>query len=177
VQVLTGTVTLNGPAPTGTARVNLTSDVPGVVFTPAIVRVQAGETQGTFTVTTPGVQATTIVTANANYTNDRIYRFTIEPPRLKSPLAISPRTFQGGSPTVVNLTLELESAAPAGGLTINLESTHPSIVSLPATVVIPQGTTTVVVPLTHFSVGSQTVVTIRALHDGVLRSRTVTVNP
>lgn len=62
----TGTVALNGPAPTGGAVVSLSSSDPSVSV-PASVTVAEGATSATFPVTTSAVSATTKVTISATF--------------------------------------------------------------------------------------------------------------
>ncbi len=56
-----------------------------------------------------------------------------------------------------NLTLNLSSPAPAGGLSINLLSTNPAAASVPVTVTIAPNTTSVSVPVTAGTSGSATI--------------------
>lgn len=53
-----------------------------------------------------------------------------------------------------NLTLSVSSPAPAGGLTINLNSSNPGAATVPATVNLAQGATSVQVPVTGVAAGS-----------------------
>src|SRR5882672_3220319 len=62
----TGTVTLNGPAPTGGAQVSLSSNGP-VATVPASVTVAAGAASASFSVTTSAVGASTPVTITSSY--------------------------------------------------------------------------------------------------------------
>jgi hypothetical protein len=52
------------------------------------------------------------------------------------------------------LTLFLSSPAPAGGVAVNLSSDNPSVATVNATVTIPAGTTSVIVPVTGVAAGS-----------------------
>ncbi len=62
-----GTVTLNGPAPSGGAVVTLSSSNTAVATVPASVTVPAGATSATFTVTTSAVTTATSSTISASY--------------------------------------------------------------------------------------------------------------
>jgi hypothetical protein len=64
---VTGTVTLNAPAPTGGALLTLTSGNGAVVTVPTGVTIPAGSSSATFTVTTTATSATTPVTLTAAY--------------------------------------------------------------------------------------------------------------
>jgi hypothetical protein len=63
----TGTVTLNGPAPSGGAQVALSSSNSGVASIPSSVTVPAGSTKASFTVNTSIVLFSTNVTISASY--------------------------------------------------------------------------------------------------------------
>ena len=62
----TGTVTLNGPADIGGTQVTLSSDQPGVAGVPAAVRVAAGSTSASFTITSSSVGVATVVNISAS---------------------------------------------------------------------------------------------------------------
>src|SRR5262249_1279240 len=62
----TGTVFLNGPAPSGGALVSLTSANTPLATVPARVTVAAGQTSATFTATTAPVTQTTAVSISAS---------------------------------------------------------------------------------------------------------------
>jgi len=64
-QVVTGTVTLNGPAPTGGITVSLKSSQTAAATVPATIQIAAGQTTGTFTVTHKKVTAGATVTITA----------------------------------------------------------------------------------------------------------------
>jgi hypothetical protein len=63
--IVTGTVTLNGPAPNGGAAVTLSSD--GVAVVPASVTVISGDSSATFNVLTRTVTAPTTATINGSF--------------------------------------------------------------------------------------------------------------
>jgi hypothetical protein len=63
--IVTGTVTLNGPAPNGGAAVTLSSD--GIAVVPASVTVISGDSSATFNVLTRTVTAPTTATINGSF--------------------------------------------------------------------------------------------------------------
>jgi hypothetical protein len=65
----TGTVILNGPAPSGGAEIGLSSSNQAAMV-PATVTVAAGDTTATFVITTLAVSASTAVTITATYSGD-----------------------------------------------------------------------------------------------------------
>ncbi len=67
-----------------------------------------------------------------------------------SPLAITGTATQ-------NLTLTLSAAAPAGGLTVNIASSNTSAATVPASVIVPQSSTGITIPVTGVALGSATI--------------------
>lgn len=133
----TGTVTLAGPAPSGGWAVRLAAGVPSIVNLPSTVTVPAGATSVTFPISakqtsttyTSGIYATdanSAQSASLTIVGDQIVSLTLNP------------TSIGGGGTSTG-TITLRSAAPYGGWTVNLSAGVPSIVSVPATVVVPAG--------------------------------------
>ena len=74
-----GTVTLNGPAPTGGATVILTSLNPAVASVPGSVTVPQGATSAQFLVDTLAVTAPTVVTIQASYNGVFSPELTVTP--------------------------------------------------------------------------------------------------
>ena len=71
-------------------------------------------------------------------------------------LTFSPTSLPLGAGTTRDITLLLSHAAPIGGLTVHLTTDHPTRATVPATVIIPQGQTSVVIPVTGVSSGTTT---------------------
>lgn len=146
----TGTITLDGNAPTGGVDVNVTSNNAAATV-PATVTVLAGTKVRTFTITTIAVTSQTVAqitatvnggTANANLTilAANLLRITFAPSRV-----------HGGQNTV--LTIELDANAPPGGAIITLTSSNPELATIPASVTIPAGqrTRTLLIPTRRVS--------------------------
>ena len=158
----TGTVTLAAPAPAGGATVTLVSSNPGVLAVPASIIVPAGQTTATFTATASQVIAATPVTIAATF----VYTFTstvtitpYAPPTLMS-LVVTPSAIH--MTAAATGTVTLDGPAPQGGTTVSLTSSLPTVVSVPATVMIPAGQTSATFVATAALVTSDTPVTITA---------------
>jgi hypothetical protein len=85
----TGTVTLNGPAPSGGVSVSLSSSDPAAVV-PASVSVPSGATSATFAITTSSVTTTHTVTITAVYGYTKTATLTVTPPPPASLIAVAP---------------------------------------------------------------------------------------
>ena len=64
-----------------------------------------------------------------------------------------------------------------GGLTVSLQSSNPALVPVPATAVIPAGSSQVDVDLATGAVTSNTTVVFTASYQGVSQQATVTLTP
>jgi len=94
----------------------------------------------------------------------RIGSFSV-PPCSPGPLrafavSLSPSIFEGGNSGTA--TVLLTGAAPAGGATVTLASDHPSLLTVPGSVVVPAGSQTASFPFTSVKTATETVVTVTA---------------
>lgn len=89
-----------------------------------------------------------------------------------SSLTFSPNSVTGGSPAVANLTLS--APAPAGGLTVAI-SANSSLVTVPASVQVPEGNTSATFVVGSQAVTASTAVTISAEANGTTASGILTL--
>lgn len=94
------------------------------------------------------------------------------PPALAG-IGASPNPVTGGAPSTG--TVSLTAAAPAGGLTVSLSSSNAAVASVPASVTVPAGTTTVNFAIATHGVRRATGVTLQAVAAGVTKAMTLTV--
>jgi hypothetical protein len=141
----TGTVTLSGAAPSGGAVVTLTKTfadgssgtVP--ITIPASVTVPAGQSTASFPIGTSSVTATVTVTVHGAFNGSTaLQHFVLFP--LLSTLQFE-GTVPGGQPATG--TVFLSSGAPGGGLVVSLSSLNTSRVTVPPSVTVPAGQTSV----------------------------------
>jgi hypothetical protein len=168
---ITGTVTLNGPAPAGGAQVALSSNNPAATV-PASVTVAAGGTSATFNITTSAVATSTAVTVSATYGATRTASLTVLPP-VPSALSVSPTNVTGGVDASTG-TVTLNGPAPAGGAQVVLSSNNVAA-SVPASVTVPAGATSASFGISTSAVANNTAVTISASYGGGTRTATLTV--
>ena len=90
-------------------------------------------------------------------------------------VAVNPASLVGGASSTGTVTLS--SAAPAGGISVTLSSSNPSVASVPASVPIGAGATSVTFNVTTFAVASLTPVTITATYGTTVRSTSLIVSP
>lgn len=167
----TGTVTLNGPAPSGGVVVSL-ADNSSVAQTPASVTVAAGSTTATFTVTTSTVTSTVTSTESATFSGKTVQTtLTINPVALSS-VSVNPTSVTGGSSSVGTVTLT--GKAPSGGIVVSL-SDNSTAAQEPSSVTVPAGSSTATFTITTSRVFFSTNVTITARSGLVTKTALLTV--
>jgi hypothetical protein len=169
---VTGKVTLSGAAPAGGLTIPLSSSNPAVAGVPGSVFVQAGASTATFVVTTVGVLSPSTSVISAALGATKSVTLTVKSPVLSS-LTLAPATVLGGAPSVGTVTLT--SAAPNGGIEVDLVSQTPAAASVPPSVFIPAGQTTAQFQVTTSPVTKDANVAISATSGGVTKKATLAV--
>jgi hypothetical protein len=175
--VVTATVKLNAPAAAPGAPVSLAADPAIVTLSAASVTVPTGALTATFQITAPTTVVTdTPVAIKATRGVEKSATLTVTPP-LVSTLVLTPTSVIGGSATIVQGTVTLNVAAPAGGVVVTLTSADTSAATVPVNITVPAGATTQTFTITHFAVATQKLVAIKAATGATSRIRNLTVNP
>jgi len=170
-----GTVTLSGAAPAGGAVVTLASDNTAAATVPASVPVAAGETTGTFTVTTSPVASSTLVNISATYNSTtKSGALTVTPPVVSS-LGVNPTSVTGGTPSTGTVTLS--GPAPSGGAVVALSSNNTAAATVPATVTVAAAATTATFTVTTSAVATNALVTLSATYNSSTQTASLTVVP
>ncbi|HSI73746.1 MAG TPA: hypothetical protein VK934_11280 [Fimbriimonas sp.] len=171
-----GTVTLSDPAPAGGAELQLSLSNPdaATINGSETVFIPAGQTTGTFTISTQPVTQNTNVQLRVSYQGSfKIAQFVVVP--WLQQLALSPTSVVGGNQATGRITLA--APAPTGGVTVDLSTDTPSLISFPtgSQVVVPAGQTSVVFTINTEGVAQTTFPTIRASLLGVGKTQTLTL--
>jgi Pectate lyase superfamily protein/Periplasmic copper-binding protein (NosD) len=166
-KVLKGLLRLSRPAPAGGQVVALSSDNSAVVSVPASVTVPAGAITVHFPVTTYPVATPTSVTisgtaAGATKTFSLSLREQRGAPRSVS---LDPASVGGGASATGAVTII--GPAPARGAAVTLSTDNPAVASVPASVTVPPGATTVTFPLVTRPVSVSTRVVVSCTRIGV----------
>ncbi len=166
-----GTVTLSGAAPSGVI-VTLSSSHPTVVV-PSSLSVAAGAASASFPIATQAVTAMTEVSITATLgssTQSTTLRVNVPGPRIVN-LTVDPSVAGG---TTSSASVEMDRAAPEGGVAVALSSDNPAA-RVPATVTVPAGATraTFVIPTQGGS--AKVRATITATLNGDSRSATIVI--
>lgn len=167
----TGKVTLNGPAGPDGAVVTLVSSSPKVTV-PATVTVPAGATSANFTATTATLPSNISVTVRATFNGVvRTGTLSVQAPK-PSAVAYNPTVLTGGKSGVGTVTLN--GKAPAGGYEVLLTADN-GIFTIPASVTVAEGASSVTFPVSALVVDTNTVVTTTATANGTTVTKTITV--
>jgi hypothetical protein len=172
-ETATGTVNLAGLAPVGGEKVALSSSDPSAIV-PASVQVPGGTTIATFTISTIGVATTTHVVITASAAASSATANFIVTPAVPTNLFISPVSVTGGTASVG--TILLNGIPPAGGMTLALSTSNPSVTP-PATVTVPEGQQEASFTLNTSAVSSNTSATITATFGKVTETASLMVVP
>lgn len=171
---ITGVAQITGPAPTGGRTINLSVSKPDVATVQASSLIVAGALVTTFPITTVGVNANQgVVLTGSLGSVSKTFFFAVNAPSLVS--LTGPNSIVGG--TQGTMTLTIDGIAPAGGRSILLISGAPGIIIVPSSFAVPQGATTVDVPMSTAVVSSATNVVVFATRSGIIKTATVTVTP
>jgi hypothetical protein len=170
-----GVVRLFLPAPPGGLAVQLSSSNPAAATVPSSIIVPAGATARNFTaLAIPVVQLTPVtITATVDGVS-KTAQLTVEPPALDA-LTLAAAGIRGG--TSATGEVELNGPAPAAGVAVTLSSSDRTLATVPASVTVPGGATTVQFTYTTGKVAKATTVTFTASAAGATRTRQLTVNP
>jgi hypothetical protein len=167
----TGTVTLTGAA-AAAATVTLSSNN-GAAVVPATATVAAGQTSGTFQVTTNAVSASTPATITATYGVAKTAALTVNPP-VVSMVTLAQSTVTGGTSTTGTVTLS--GPAATGGDVVTLSSTN-AAATPQATVTVAAGASTAQFNVTTVTVTTTATGNIQASFNSSSPTAALTVVP
>jgi RHS repeat-associated protein len=156
----TATVTLSGSAPAGGATITLGVSNPGVVHLPASVTIPAGNTTGTFTITTsePAANYTAVIHATF-FDGTKSTALTVTTPPAVTSVTVNPSTPLGGASATGTVTLDNPATGSGSVVTLSSSDAHAVV---PASVTVPTGTTSATFAITTTSPDADTSVTISA---------------
>lgn len=173
---LIGTVTLNQPAPQGGQTVSLSSSNTAIATVSTSVTIPAGAVSTTFNVNAKAVSNPATVGITGSTSSSSALGSVIVLPNPLKTLVVSPKQVIGGSAINVRGTVALIGPAGPSGAVVTLQSSDPSIASVPATVLVPSGYTKASFVISHHAVNSAKVLQIGASALGVTRERNFTVS-
>lgn len=156
----TATITLNGPAPAAGLVVQLSSSSTAAALVPPSVTVPASSRTVSFPVATFPVPELTPVTITATGgSGSRTAVLSVVAPE-PSAIALAPSSLVGGGSSTATVTLS--GPSPSAGLVVQLSTSKPFVVQVPASVTVPARAATASFPVTTQAVAQFTGVTITA---------------
>jgi len=169
-----GTVVLSRPAGAGGTVVELRSSNPTLAWCAAQITIPQGQTTGVFDIRTAanGAGSATITASSGGVSRTATLQ-VVSPFRVQS-VAVSPAAITGG--WSATLTVRLTMPAPAGGVQVSLQSNAPQA-SLPASVIVPAGQSSVSVQVATHPVAQRVHATLTAALNGSQASTTLTLSP
>lgn len=171
---VTGTVTLNGPAPTGGLVVNLSDNIAGTTV-PVSVTFPSRYQIRTFTITTVNVATARSGTVTATLgAATKTAALTVTPVALSS-LKLDPASVAGGNN--VTGTVSLDGPAPPGGAVVTLSDNLGATATTPASVSLPAGTSSKTFTITTLVVAAKQVGAVTATRGAVTKTTALTVRP
>ena len=174
-QPATGTATLTLPAGFGGAIVSLFSSNPAAASVPTSVTVAQGNTSATFPVQSGAVSSPTPVTLTGTYLGigkTALLTVNPQPPAALASLSVNPTSVSGGSPATGTVTLT--APAPVNGAVVSLSSSNADA-QVPASVTVPQGSTSATFAITTASVKHNTTITLKVTYQGLSKSASLTL--
>src|SRR5580704_15974009 len=166
-----GTVNLPEPAPAGGTVVNLLSSKPSVASVPSSVTVPEGTTSANFNVSVVPQKSNVFVLISASGGITEQNTLGVVP--LLGGLYLNSSSALGGGP--VTTAVVLNNNAPGGGTTVTLASSNPSVLPVPSSLLIQEGSYQSVFTLTTNPVSSSVGVKITASLDGTNISSSIAV--
>ncbi len=171
----TAQIALNGPAPAAGFSVTVTSSN-AAASVPAVVVVPAGSAGATLAVVTSAVTAvTTSAIAASAGTVKRSATLTMTPSTAVLAIALAPASI--ASMGTSQATVTLNGPAPAGGTAVAMKSSRPAAATVPASLLVPEGSSSGTVTVTAGAVTASTTTSISATAGRVTRSAVLTVTP
>jgi hypothetical protein len=171
-----GVVTLGGAAPAGGTTISFLSTNPSLAPTPTTVVIPEGQISAAFTLTAGGATLLVPTSLKIYATDGAVSQAT--------PLTVTPRvnlsalslnTVEGGFST--NGTISLNIPAQAGGATVSLFSSNVGLVTLPSSLTLPQGYTSMSFSATTSPVTETTLIPITATFNGTTVTGSLTLSP
>jgi hypothetical protein len=171
----TGSVTLTVAAPAGGVVVTLSTANPAASV-PASVTVPDGASTATFAIGTSAVSVSTVGTLSASYGGvTKTVTLTVNPvpAAALSSLSLNPSSVVGGASSTGMVTLS--QAAPSGGATVALASSNTAVATVPASVLIPAGASSMSFSVTSLPTKKTVSATISANYVGVTKTAVLSV--
>ena len=157
--------------------VSLSSSNKVVASIPSSVQIPAEASSAAFPITTASVASDTTCTITATYlSSSQTATLSVLAPTPSS-FNLSTSDVTGGDGTVIVGTINLNGPAPVGGQIVDLSTSDPSLISMPAYVEVPAGSSSVNFNIRADVVQTQTSVDLRGTAHGDNAYTSLTIQP
>jgi outer membrane protein assembly factor BamB len=171
----TGTIYLNGPVPSGTWNISISSSSSNLTLTPATVSIISPASSGTFNYKAKTVLTASTVKITATYNGASISETVSLIPIQVASVTFNPTSVVGlTDPTG---TVTINSPAPTGGTHVDLATSNDAVAGIPSYVTVLKGHTSVTFKASTHAVNANSSVSISATAGGVTKSAALTVTP
>jgi hypothetical protein len=174
--VLQGTVSIPAVAPATGVTISFLSTNTAVLPTPGTVTIPAGQTSTAFSIVVGGATLQTPATVKLYASDGTVSKsaaLTVTPVVNLTSVGINP--VEGGFNTTGTIALSIP--AQLGGATLTLTSGNPALATVPASITLPQGTTSTSFSVTTKSVTVATTVPVQAVFNGQTITTSVALSP
>jgi hypothetical protein len=172
-----GIITLNAPALRSGLSLTVASGNPALASTPSTVFLGSGSSRSSFVIATSPVETPTSVEIRVTLPGEvgsAAAALTVLPPPL-SAVRLDPKSLPGGG--TAEGTILFNPPAPEGGAVVRLATDNPAAATVPPSVRVPAGASSVTFRVTTYRVATATPVTVRATWAGIARTAVLTVLP
>jgi hypothetical protein len=169
-------VRISEPAPSGGLNITLKSSHPEIIPVPAYAHVNTGATDELVGITTKPTAHTTNVTITATYKGVTKSKVIVIYEPFISSISL-PSTIETTS--TAQVSVRLTGRAPAGGVTISIQSSNPTVLPVPPSITVAAGALSASFATTADDITSNKTVTITAKSKGITlaKSTVVTYTP
>ncbi len=164
---------LDGNAAAGGASVTVASSDPSLVIPTSPINIPAGQLFVSAPMTINPSPTYQTVTLTANYNGTSLTTTVNVPP--SPPLTLTMAGTALNLNQTADVTVAINSPAPLGGAVVNLSSSYPATISVPATVTIPEGSYSTTFSVTNRYTAGPNQVTISGTYNGASASDSIIV--
>lgn len=173
--IVTGQVSLNGPAPSGGVVVKFANNNPAAATIPASVTIPAGTTAKSVSINCKAVTSTQQAIFTATHGQVSLPQTLIVAPIGIQSMFLSSSSATGGQTVSGSVTLAVR--APSGGIKVNLTSNNTAVATVPTTVTVPANSLSASFTVTTKPVGSTSFATITGKRYASVVTANLTVKP
>jgi hypothetical protein len=161
---LSSLIQLQGPVPLSSVPVKITQLPAGYVQMPGAVWFDKGQYRKVLSWDTEKVGRAVDVTLQAQHRGQKLTQIVRLVPEPLRAMEITPGSVKGGDLTALTAQVLLSNPAPTGGMILRCRTSDPAV-TIPATVTVPAGQSSIFIDMTHRPVGTDRSVVVKIAND------------